>query len=236
MNMETAMEFDDLKNTWKTLDERLTRIESLQSEAITIERARDAEVRATAGQLASRRALRPLAIGLGVQAVTGLLLLLLAVGFWSARLGEGAHFAVYGVLVQAYAIWLMASAGHELALLRRIRFGTAVLTMQAQLAHLRAWRSRNGLVFAYAGCFVWIPAMLMLFAWLGADVWTQKPQVVRWFVASGVVCAIAVFLGLRWAAKRPALAQAMARQAAGQSVLRAELALADVKAFDAEGR
>ena len=234
--METAMELDDLKSTWKTLDERLARIASRQSEANGIERARDAEARAIAGQLASRRALRPLAIGLGVQGITGVLLLLLAVGFWSARLEQGAHLVVYGVLVQAYAIWLVASAGHELALLRRVRFGTAVLTMQAQLAQLRAWRSRNGLIFAYAGCFVWIPAMLMLFAWMGADVWTHKPQVVGWFVASGGICAIAVFLGLRWAAMRPGLAQAMARQAAGQSVLRAELALADVEAFDAEGR
>ena len=59
------MDLDTLKTTWKALDERLARIEALQAQANDLERARDAEARAKAGQLASRRALRPLAYRLG---------------------------------------------------------------------------------------------------------------------------------------------------------------------------
>lgn len=230
------MELDDLKHTWKSLDARLARIESLQSEANAMERARDAETRAKAGQLASRRALRPLAIGLVVQAVAGVLLMLVAVNFWTARMGDGAHFIVYGALVQAYAAWLIGSAGHELALLSRIRFGNTVLEMQTILARLRTWRSVNGLVFAYAGCFIWIPVMLMLFAWGGADVWTHKREVVGWLVVSGAVAFAAVFFGLRWSRRHPKIAKALERQSAGQSVLRAELALSELRDFEAEGR
>ncbi|MFN7293919.1 MAG: hypothetical protein ACK5TT_04130, partial [Lysobacteraceae bacterium] len=109
------MDLDTLKTTWKALDERLARIETLQAQANDLERARDAEARAKAGQLASRRALRPLAIGLGLQAIAGVVLATIAVAFWAKRMDAGAQFIVYGVLVQAYAVALIASAGHELS-------------------------------------------------------------------------------------------------------------------------
>lgn len=230
------MDLDALKTAWKSLDERLARIEALQSEANAIERARDAEARAQAGQLASRRALRPLAIGLGLQAIAGVVLATIAVAFWVRRVDAGAHFVVYGVLVQAYAVALIASAGHELSLIRRVRMTGAVLDMQGALAALRRWRETAGWVLGLAGGLIWVPLLLMGLAVLGADVWTDRPSVIGWLVCWAVGGTAAVWAILRWAERHPRFGASMRANAAGQSVRRAELALADVRAFEAEGR
>lgn len=230
------MDLDALKTTWKSLDERLARIEALQSDANAIERARDAEARAKAGQLASHRALRPLAIGLGLQAIAGVLLATIAVSFWVKRADAGAQFIVYGVLVQAYAIALIASAGHELSLIRRVRMTAAVLDMQGALAQLRRWRETAGWVLGLAGGVIWVPLLLMAFAALGTDVWTNAPSVVGWLAVWAVGGTAAVWAILRWAERHPRFGASMRANAAGQSVRRAELALADVRAFEAEGR
>ena len=230
------MDLDTLKTTWKSLDERLARIEALQTEANALERARDAEARAASGQLASRRALRPLAIGLGVQAIAGVTLATIAVAFWAKRMDAGAQFIVYGVLVQAYAVALIASAGQELSLIRRARMTAAVLDMQRALAMLRRWRETAGWILGLAGGVIWVPLLLMGFAMLGADVWTQNPGVVGWLTLWAVGGTAAVWAILRWAERHPRFGASMRANAAGQSVRRAELALADVRAFEAEGR
>lgn len=230
------MDLDTLKTTWKSLDERLARIEALQTEANALERARDAEARAASGQLASRRALRPLAIGLGVQAIAGVTLATIAVAFWAKRMDAGAQFIVYGVLVQAYAVALIASAGQELSLIRRARMTAAVLDMQRALAMLRRWRETAAWILGLAGGVIWVPLLLMGFAMLGADVWTQNPGVVGWLTLWAVGGTAAVWAILRWAERHPRFGASMRANAAGQSVRRAELALADVRAFEAEGR
>lgn len=230
------MDLDTLKTTWKALDERLARIEALQAQANDLERARDAEARAKAGQLASRRALRPLAIGLGLQAIAGVVLATIAVSFWVRRADLGAQFVVYGVLVQAYALALIASAGHELSLIRRVRMTGAVLDMQGALAALRRWRETVGWVLGLAGGVIWVPLLLMGLAVLGADVWTDHPSLIGWLACWAVGGTAAVWALLRWAERHPRFGASMRASAAGQSVRRAELALADVRAFEAEGR
>lgn len=230
------MDLDTLKATWKSLDERLARIEALQSEANAIERARDAEARAKAGQLASRRALRPLAIGLGLQAIAGVVLATLAVSFWVKRADLGAQFVVYGVLVQAYAVALIASAGQELSLIRRVRMTSAVLDMQGALAALRRWRETVGWVLGLAGGVIWVPLLLMGLAVIGFDAWTHWPSLVGWLLVWAAGGTAAVWAILRWAERHPRFGASMRANAAGQSVRRAELALADVRAFEAEGR
>lgn len=236
--METAMNLDTLKSTWKSLDERLARIEALQSEANAIEHARDAEARAKAGQLASRRALRPLAIGLGLQAVLGAALTAMAASFWGTRIGEGASTALIasGIAVQLYGIALIASAGHELSLIHRIRMTAAVLDMQGALAALRRWRETVGWALGLTGGVVWVPLLMMGLAVLGVDVWTHRPSVIGWLLLWAVGGTTAVWAILRWAERHPRFGVSMRANAAGQSLRRAELALADVRAFEAEGR
>lgn len=232
------MDLDTLKTTWKALDERLARIEALQTEANAIERTRDAEARAKAGQLASRRALRPLAIGLGVQAVLGAGLTMMAASFWGTRISDdgSAALVVSGIAVQLYAIALIASAGHELSLIRRVRMTAAVLEMQGALAALRRWRETAGWVLGLAGGVIWVPLLLMGLAMLGFDVWTHRPSFIGWLLLWAVGGTAAVWAILRWLERHPRFGTSMRANAAGQSVRRAELAIAEVRAFEAEGR
>ena len=230
------MDLDTLKTAWKSLDERLARIEALQSDANALERAREAEARAQAGHLASRRALRPLAIGLGVQAIAGVVLATIAVAFWAKRMDAGAQFILYGVLVQTYAVALIASAGHELSLIRRVRMTGAVLDMQSALAALRRWRETAGWVLGLAGGVIWVPLLLMGLAALGIDVWTAHRPFIGWLLLWAIGGTGAVWAILRWAERHPRFGASMRANAAGHSVRRAELALADVRAFEAEGR
>jgi hypothetical protein len=224
---------DQLQAAWQALDARLARIVSLQVDAAAARTVKQRGERARA----SVRALRPLLAGQLLQALFGTGLIVFAAVFWSSHM-DRLHLMLAGISLHAYAIWLLASAGHEIHQLAQIRYTTPVLELQKRLATLRRWRSRNGLVFAYAGCFVWIPAMLILFAWLGVDVWTHQPQVVAWFFGSGALCAGLVYAGLRYAndPRRPKLAAYMQKHAAGMSLHRAEQALAEIEAFEAEGR
>ncbi|MCU0754217.1 MAG: hypothetical protein MUE46_03745 [Xanthomonadales bacterium] len=226
----TPSDFDALKAAWTALDQRLATLSALQLDAARVTAADRRERRVRA----SVRALRPLLFGQLLQALVGAGVILLAASFWA---GHTAHLALLlsGLALHGYGIFLLGSAVVELRLLAGIRYTTPVLELQKQLATLRAWRRRNGLVFLYGGCFLWIPLMLVVFAGWGVDLWTQQPLVVASFFVSGAVCALGASLGLRWAARRPTLAAALEADAAGQSLRRAELELAEVLAFEREG-
>jgi hypothetical protein len=230
--MDTATGFDDLKSAWRALDARLARMESL-GHALATER-RGAEARRR--RRASVRALWPLALGQVVQFLLGAALIVFAASYWSSNL-DRLHLVACGVFLHATGIWMAASAGYEIALLGGLRWTQPVLELQRRLARLRHWRTRNSVMFAWLGCFAWVPMMLMAFAAAGADLWVHEPLVVAsWF---GFAFASA---GLFWLAARafragrfPRLAAALHGNAAGQSVRRAELALADVARFENEG-
>lgn len=225
----TSSDFDLLKAAWAALDQRLATVNALQLDAARISAAERRERRVRA----SVRALRPLLLGQLLQALVGAVVIVLAARFWA---GHGAHAALLlsGLALHGYGIVLLGSAVYELRLLADIRYTTPVLTLQKQLATLRAWRRRNGLFFLYSGCFLWIPLMLMVFAGWGVDLWSRQPLVVAGFFVSGAVCALGVYLGLRWARRRPTLAAALEADAAGHSLRRAELELAEVLAFERE--
>lgn len=221
------LDLDRLQSAWSELDQRLARLDALQLDAARITAAEQRHRRVRA----SVRALRPLLIGQLLQVVVGAVVIALAASFWASH---SAHLALLlsGIALHGYGIFLLGSAVHELSLLARIRYTTPVLVLQKQLATLRAWRRRNGLIFAYSGCFVWIPLMLMVFASWGLDLWASKPVVVAGFFVSGGVCALIVHFILRWARARPALLATWQADAAGQSLRRAELELAEVLAFE----
>ncbi len=75
-------------------------------------------------------------------------------------------------------------------------YAAPVLTLQKQIAELRQWHGRTGMWFGVTGCFIWIPLMLMIFHALGADVWVRNPDVVNWFIVSGLIC-LGVLVGDR---------------------------------------
>lgn len=218
------MELDELKQAWQQLDQRLDRqyaLEMHRFDADRIERA--------------RRRLRPLWFGQLLQIAFAVVTIVLSASFWSAH-RDSAHLMAWGLTLHVYGLLMVLSAARNLYLIGRVDYGEPVLTIQKRLASLRAWRVRvEAPVFGILGCFVWIPFVLALFkAQLGVDLWNYAPEVVWWFIASGVVCLFIV-LGVIAMARRPGLpafTAAVSRHAAGGSVWRAQAEVADIARFE----
>ena len=216
------MELDDLKSVWKSLDQRL-----VQQNALAFELLRSKKLPRV------RSALRPLVFGQLVQVAAGIVMLCLFVPFW-LKYTQVPHLLVCGVLLHAYAIMLIAFAGQELQLIWSIDYSAPVVAIQKDIAKLRNWRVRIAPIFGVAGCFIWIPFMLVVFRWLGVDVWARSPEVVLWFIASGFV-AFGIMVAIIWWSRRPGRAdrvKSLGDQSAGWSVHRAQRALDEIARFE----
>jgi hypothetical protein len=143
---------------------------------------------------------------------------------------------VCGISVHVYGLMLILFAARDLYLIRRLDYAAPVLALQKRLADLRAWHVQAGFWFGIAGCFVWIPLMLMIFMGLGADVWVHNPDVVGWLSLSGLIC-LGIMAGIIFWSRRPGkekFASGLANSSAGRAVKRAEALLADIESFEQE--
>ncbi len=220
----TYSELDDLKSTWQTLNRNLER-----QHALAIDQFREKKL--TRFQAGFRR----LVIGQIIQIICGGFLALIAGSFWVNHLGV-VHLMVYGLSVHLYAIMLIVFAARDLYLIKHFDYAAPVLVLQKQIAELRAWHLRAGLWFGVAGCFIWIPLMLMIFQGLGADVWRRNPEVVAWFFVSGVV-SLGVLYALVAFSRRPGkekFAKSLEESSAGGSVKRAQSLLEEIARFERE--
>jgi hypothetical protein len=218
----TISELDDLKGAWRALEAKLDRQHALEMHQLR------------AGRLASARTgLRPLIAGQCVQAGLGVALMAVFGPYVVEHWGQW-HVVVYGLCLHLYGLMLTAFAGRDLVSIARIDYAAPVLEIQKRLATLRADRIRSGFAFAVAGCFVWVPLVLVVFESLGADLWRYKPAVVWWWVASGAV-AVAITAGLVAWSRRTADARVrryFEDSAAGRSLTRAEATLAEIARFE----
>lgn len=221
----TATTLDDLKTAWQTLDRKLERQHTLAVHQL--KETRLAKLRG---------GLRPLVTGQIIQIVFGLLLALFAGGFWFDHIGEG-HLMIYGVLLLAYGILMMVFGIRDLFLIHAIDYGAPVLTIQKQIAELRSWRLRTGIWCAAAGCLVWVPGLLVLFYFLGADLWVHKPEVVYWNVVSSLVC-LGLCSGVLWWSRRPGqerFAKFLRDSSVGKRITRAQEMAAEIERFEDTG-
>ncbi|HKZ11956.1 MAG TPA: hypothetical protein VJL61_14810 [Rhodanobacteraceae bacterium] len=219
------MELDDLKAVWQALDSRMAR-----QNALAAMMYRESRLDRT------RRFLRPLWIGQVLQLAAGIGLIVGAVAFWIAH-RDSTYWLVCGLLLHLYGLMFILAAARNFHLMGRIDFGLPLLDIQKRLATLRAWRLNvEGPVFAAAGCFMWIPLVLVLLrVELGADAWLQAPPVVWSFIACGFMCLLG-YLGLQhWSHRRGGrVAEAFDREIAGKSVFRAQAALEETARFEQE--
>jgi hypothetical protein len=216
------MELDELKSAWQVLERKLDRQHALELHNFR------------SGRLAkARTGLWPLVAGQVVQAAAGFALMAASAPYWVAHWGQW-HLVAYGMSLHLYGLMLALFAGRDLVHIARIDYAAPVLEIQKRLAELRRQRAQAGVAFAYAGCFVWIPLVLVGFKWLGADVFVHKPAVVGWFVASGFVAAAAVWGGLAWSRlpRNATLRNALDASAAGRSLARAQGVLDEIARFE----
>lgn len=220
----SSLELDDLKATWQSLNQTLERQYSLN-----LHQFRDRKL------AKFHSGFRPLVVGQVIQIICGALLALFSGNFWVHHIATP-HLLIYGLLLHAYGIMFIVFAARDLFLISRIDYSAPVLAIQKQIAALRAWHVRAGIWFAIAGCFIWVPLMLIIFYKLGADVWATNPSVVYWFVASSFAC-LGIFYGLIAWSRRPGqerLANYLKTSSAGRAVNRAQALLDEIERFERE--
>jgi hypothetical protein len=217
-------ELDDLKATWQTLNRNLERQHTL-----ALQQLRETK------RSRFRSGFRPLVVGQILQIVCGALLALLGGSFWFDHI-RVLHLVIYGISLHLYGIMCVVFAARDLYLVRQFDYSAPVLTLQKQIADLRAWHRTAALWFGIAGCFIWIPGLLMIFHALGADVWQHNPGVVGWLLLSGFVT-----LGIGWGivafTRRPGrenLARGLDKSATGWTVQRAQSLLEEIESFERE--
>jgi hypothetical protein len=219
-----ATELDDLKLVWQNLNRNLER-----QHALTLHQFKESKL------ARFRSGFRPLVIGQVIQVICGAWLAAVSARFWVNHLGMP-HLMVYGILLHVYGVMLIVFAVRDLVLIHEIDYGAPVIAIQKQIARLRAWHQRAGIWFAVAGCFIWMPLMLIIFQGMGVDVWMTKRDVVYWFFFSGFVC-LALTYGLVWWSRRPGqarLANYLRESSAGRSVNRAQAMLEEIERFERE--
>ncbi|MEY2550130.1 MAG: hypothetical protein QOG12_274 [Verrucomicrobiota bacterium] len=219
----SVTELDDLKAAWQTLNRTLER-----QNILALHQFKETKL----GRF--RSGLRPLTASQIVQLILGVILIGLAGQFWVKHVGTY-HLMGYGIVLQVYGIMLAGFAVRDLILIHQLDYSAPVVTIQKQMAALRAWRLRAGTWFAVVGCFIWMPAILILFYWLGADLWVARPKVVSWFALNSVVCVLLGGAFIYWFRQgQSRFAKSLRESAAGRSVRRAQAVLDEIAEFEKE--
>lgn len=219
----STTELDDLKAAWQTLNRNLERQHTL-----ALHQFKESKL------TRFRSGLRPLATGQIIQLICGVMLTGFFAQFWVKHLGTY-HLMTYGILLQGYGMMLAGFAVRDLILIHRIDYGAPVVAIQKEIAALRAWHLRAGMWLAVAGCFIWLPLILLIPYYLGAGAPIANPQVVWWLGLNILVClalaGAAVHLFRRGQGK---LAKALRESAVGRSVNHAEAVLDEIARFEAD--
>lgn len=192
--MDITMELDDFKSAWQAMDRRLQLDNALKLHALR-ERALDK----------TRGSLRPLYWGQIVQILLGIPFILLAAWLWISQPAHASSI-VAGVLVQAYGVLTILSAGVVLGQLGNIDYSQPVLGIQKQLLRARTLYIRSGMVAGLPWWFLWIAILQVLAGLTDVDLLAKVPSLVWSGYAIGAVGLLATWWFHRWA-RRPERAE-----------------------------
>ena len=218
------MELDELKQVWQRLES------TLQKPNTAIEQQRvDRELGRVKGSL------RPLYWGQVCQILFGILVISLAVCYWTQNLGVWYRVAT-GVVVHIYGVITIIMAGLTLARINRIEYSLPVMLIQQRLAELRAMFVLNGMLVGLPWWLLWIPSMAIIFGLLGVDLYLTAPAMVVCATLFGLGGLLATWLFHRWSHQptRASLGQRLDDSAAGNSLGKARLILEEVRQFERE--
>lgn len=216
----------ELKSALQGIDTRLAQTDAL-------ERRRTGTARIQWG-------LWPVWLGQGLQMLLGLLMIGLGMSVWSALREGGALFAS-ALAVHAYGVLCLVLGGATLGLLARIDRSEPLLSTQLRLAKLRRFYVIGGMVVGLPWWLFWMPFAATLFYWLvRVDVYAHLGgATAALMVAVGIAGLASTWLFHRWSRRpgAPSWAKAMSDAIAGESLMRAQKRLDELKAFgdDAPG-
>lgn len=216
------MELDELKQAWKSLDQRLDQQHTLNLSMFRERRLDDA-----------RRRMRPLWWGQVIQIGVGVILMMLFAPYWVARIGT-LHLMVYGLLMHVYGLVCVLTAARNLYLQSRLNIDAPVLELQHRVVKLRTWRLWEAMIHGVIWCFLWIPLLLIGFQLLGADLWAVAPSVVWGTLASAAACLGIMYGLIRWS-RMPGherLRRALEHNSIGRSVLKTQTIIEEIARFE----
>lgn len=224
--METAMELDDLKAAWKTLDRKLELDNALRLAEL---RDRKAE--------RMRHSLRPLAWGQSVQLLFGAVVMLMGAACWARHLDNGIVLAC-GLVVHAYGLAVVIASGNVIARARAIDLGGPVMAMQLQLARLRTAHAVSGRIAGHSWWVLWMPMLVVLIG-LAYPVLPGALRVASWIwsgLAVGAAGLAGTWLFHRWAhqPQRAEFGRRMDDYFAGSALRQAQAQLDELLRFERE--
>ena len=187
------MELDDFKTAWQALDARLARQGDMQLELLRGQRMDRA-----------RRNLRPLFIGMGLQALLGLGLVVLGVACWKHNVGVPGLFAA-GVLLHVFGVVNIAFAGIVCGLASTTGYDAPVLAIQKRLRLLLRVQVLNSNACGAPWWIMWL-LVVVGFAGLSPARIPAGGGTPAWIWASlaiGVVGMVATWAWTARAARKP---------------------------------
>ena len=215
------MELDDLKTAWQTLDARLARQDRLQLELLR-ERKLDA----------TRRGLRGLFWGQGLQLLLGIGLILLGVACWTRNTDVAGLFAT-GLAVHAFGVLTAALAGLTIGLASIVDYSAPVTTIQRQLARLQRFYAFNANA---CGAPWWVMWVLVVVAFAGLGDTAPTAPTPMWIVASfwiGVLGTLATW-AWAWRGRERDAEAGTDRCDGGDGIRRGRRILEELRSFDRE--
>lgn len=180
------MELDDLKSGWNALDARLARQEALQAALLREHRLDRA-----------RRNLRPLLVGLALQALLGAGLIVLGVACWRQNLGVPGLLAA-GLALHAFGVLHVILAGVVAGLAVTLDYGAPVLAIQKRLRLMLRVQMLNSNACGAPWWVMWV-VVVVGFAGLSPDR-TGGPTP-AWIWASLAVGLLGMLATWAWTAR-----------------------------------
>jgi hypothetical protein len=118
--------------------------------------------------------------------------------------------------------------------MHRVDYAAPVVSIQRQLADLRAWHVRTGRWLGQAWWFLWMPCLMVAAAAVGADLWRRAPGVFGFGAAIGVI-GLLLTEGAARLSRQPGwtwLAALNDDAMAGASLRRAQAVLDEIRRFE----
>ena len=176
------MELNELRSTWQIHEKALERGNQL-SVAMLRQQKLDA----------AHRSLRPLKRNQAFQIFMGVLFIILAALLWSTK-PTAISVILGGIVVQAYGIGCVITAGMVFSSLSRIDYAAPVVEVQVGLAQVRRAYGICVLVAGLSWWFLWIPLLMLLAGLARINLYAQAPSVI-WI---GMAIGVAGLLGMYW--------------------------------------
>jgi hypothetical protein len=176
------MELDELKSTWQALEKALERGNQL-SAAMLRQQKLDAV----------QKHLRWLKLNQAFQVFWGIPFIVLAGFLWSTK-PTAISVILGGIVVQAYGIGCLMTAGMVFSSLSRIDYAASVVEVQGGLARVRRAYGICVLAAGLSWWFLWIPLLMLLAGLAHMNLYALAPSFIWFGMATGVVG----FLGTYW--------------------------------------